>query len=187
MINKLWLVKNWTGMSKEEKAKLVSTFKASKDWDSTKSDLGWTTFLGTLSELVVRNWLISNGSTFSMVQDGLIYQVGDTPVKFKDSCDLEVWSLSKEAFMPSEIKHTSKSIVDTFGTFAVPGWLTTKAKAEGAQWLFVIDNMKYDLENDTYDISNCHLIFKSIYSDKQKAILAEPEEIKRLVEDILLN
>ena len=184
MINKLWLVKNWTSMSKEEKAKLVNTFKAQKDWDSTKSDLGWTTFLGTLSEYVVRDWLTSNGSMFSMNEDGVIYQVGDTPVKFRNTCDLKVYSISKELFMSSEIKHTSKAIVDTFGTFAVPGWLTTKAKAEGAQWLFVIDNMKYDLENDTYDISNSHLIFKSIYSDKQKTILAGPEEIRQIVEKI---
>lgn len=187
MISKLWLIKNWTKMSKDEKAKLVSTFKAQKDWDSSKSDLGWTTFLGTLSEYVVRDWLIGNESTFSMNQDGLIYQVGDNPVKFRDTCDLEVWSLTRETFMSSEIKHTSKSIVDTFGTFAVPSWLTTKAKQEKAQWLFVIDNMKYDLENDTYDISNSHLLFKSIYSDKQKAILAGPEEIKQIVENLMLN
>lgn len=185
MISKLHFIRIWTKMSKEEKATLVSTFKSQKDWDSTKSDLGWTTFLGTLAEYVVEHWLLENETTFGFYGDGFIYQVDDEPRKLKSTCDLEVYSLSKQTMMPSEIKHTSKSIVDTFGTFAVPGWLTTKAKTEGAQWLFVIDNMKYDKENNTYDISNSHLLFKSIYSDKQKAILAGPEEIKELVEKIL--
>lgn len=187
MISKIDFIKNWTKMSKEEKATLVSTFKSQKDWDSTKSDLGWTTFLGTLAEYITLHWLIENESTIEINDDGVIYQVNDESRKFKNTCDLKVYSISKETFMPSEIKHTSKSIVDTFGTFAVPGWLTTKAKQEGAQWLFVIDNMKYDKENDTYDISNSHLLFKSIYSDKQKAILAEPEEIRKIVENLMLN
>lgn len=187
MLQKMDFIKNWTKMSKEEKAKLVSTFKCQKDWDSSVSDLGWTTFLGTLAEYITLNWLINNESSVELCDDGVIYQIGDESRKFKNTCDLKVWSISKETFMPSEIKHTSKAIVDTFGTFAVPGWLTSKAKVEGAQWLFVIDNMKYDKENDTFDISKSHLLFKSIYSDKQKAILAGPEEIEKIVKNLPLN
>lgn len=186
MLRKIDFIKSWTKMSKEEKANLVSTFKSQKDWDSTKSDLGWTTFLGSLAEYITMHWLINNESTIEVNDDGVIYQVGDESKNFKNTCDLKVWSLSQETFMPSEVKHTSKAIVDTFGTFVVPGWLTTKAKQEGAKWLFVIDNMKYDKENDTYDISKSHLLFKSIYSDKQKAILAGPEEIGKIVKNILI-
>lgn len=184
MISKIWFIKNWTKMSKEEKANLVSTFKCQKDWDSNVSDLGWTTFLGTLAEYITLTWLVDNESSIEINDDGVIYQAGDESRKFKNTCDLKVYSISKEKFMPSEIKHTSKAIIDTFGTFAIPSWLTTKAKAEGAQWLFVIDNMKYDKENDTFDISNSHLLFKSIYSDKQKKILAGPKEIEEIVKRI---
>lgn len=192
MISKNEFVRQWFRSDTLHKLELGETLKISSDWDWSKSDPFIKTFLGTLAELVVLRYLDLNYHQYELpeYQDNL-YQVGDESVKFRNQCDLKLYSTRREAFVSTEIKSTSKCIVESISnTLVIPDELIAKAKKEGAQFMIIVDRLdtqSRDIISPDYGklkVSNAHIIFYDIYSS-QKAILANTAYVNKLIEDIL--
>lgn len=192
MISKNEFVRQWFRSDTLHKLELGETLKTSSDWDWSKSDPFIKTFLGTLAELVVLRYLDLNYHQYELpeYQDNL-YQVGDESVKFRNQCDLKLYSTRREAFVPTEIKSTSKCIVESISnTLVIPNELIAKAKKEGAQFMIIVDRLdtqSRDIISPDYGklkVSNAHIIFYDIHS-RQKAILANTAYVNKLIEDIL--
>lgn len=184
MLDKKEFIHDWLRSTDEEREALACTFKVSKDWKVSPLTTGWTTFLSVVAELAVQRFLVKRGSAFEIVDSGYIYQTTDAPVKMRNTCDLRLWSLSRHRFMNTEIKHTGKNIVDTFGTLCMPEYLVDKAELEGAEWLFVVDGLKHDSWGDCIDFSQANLIFYDIYTGEKTTVL-KTKELAKYIKEVL--
>lgn len=183
MIKKTDFIHDWLRSTDEQRTILARTFKTNKDWQFNPVDSGWKFFLGVLTELVVERYLTNRKSTFKLNDSGYIYQIGDTPVNMKNTCDINLWSLTQERFVNAEIKHTSKALYE-FGTFEVPDYLVRTAEREGAEWLFLVDGLKYDSWEGCIDFSHAHLLFYNIRTGKE-ALLLETNELAKYIKEVL--
>lgn len=190
MISKREFVKQWLRLDYKDRVKLSQTIKCPGGCTGRSTKIGWTFFLGTIAEMAVQHYLIDRKSTFELVDRGVIYQVGDRCPGLRGSCDINVWSKSRHGLVPTEIKRTSKILVDTFGQIkTIPSQLVSKAKQEGAQWLFVVDGLDY-VESYSYvdefdiDYSDCSLIFYDI-NTKEKVLVLDSEKFREHINKVL--
>lgn len=192
MINKLDYVKQWYHGTKDERLKLRDSLWVGRTWDYSTSDPGVETFLGSLAELIVLNYLNEYGFDYitANYQD-FLFQKNDMFSSFDNRCDLELYSTTCEDFVPTEIKKTSKCVVEKIsGTLTVPDRLITTAKREGAQFMLLVDGLRYasrDECNKDYGklvVFEPHIIFYNIQTG-DKAIILEPHWTKLTIDKIL--
>lgn len=192
MISKTEFVRQWFRSNTEGKLALGRTIPVSKVWNYELSDPYIKTFLGTLAELVVTKYLDLNYDlyAFGEYQDN-IYQIGDEYVDFRGKSDLHIYSTVKERYVPTEIKSTSKWLVEGISdTLVVPDYLISKAKQEEAQFMLIIDGFSSwsrDRTSKDYGklkLTRAHIIFYDMCTG-QTAILADTAYVNDLIEEIL--
>lgn len=167
MLTKEQYLHNWINGDNHERWKMTCNLATSKDWDWNKSDAGIETYLGTLTEYVVLDYVSDNWIHYHLPDwSDKIIEVSDLKqYEFKDTSDIEIWSSTKEKYVKTEIKHTSKSCVDVFGQITIPDWIIHKCITEGAHWLLLMDNVRCASRNKDADnygepiIYDSHLIF----------------------------
>lgn len=158
---------DWINGDKDERWRMTCNLSTSEDWDWTKSDPGINTYLGTLVEYVVLEWLDENKIYYQLNDwsDKIFDKFDIKSYDFKNTSDIEIWSEVKREYVKTEIKHTSKCCVDVFGQITIPNWIIHKCISEGARWLLLMDNVKstsrYVVDNDYGEpiIYDSHLIF----------------------------
>lgn len=202
MITKERFVKEWYNGTVEERLKLADTLIDGKTFKEVAAkyhlDGGCTMFTGTLGELTILKFLEMNNIDISKdPKSDLIKQRGDENFSGPRYNENDFWAYSRiyQEYVKIEAKTTRWVCVDMFDTIKVPQHILNKSKKQGAKFVFLIDNLSINKENQCKDSfsygtlypSDCacsHIILINMETGEKK-IIANITKTYELIKSIL--
>lgn len=201
MITKERFIKEWYKGTVEERIKLADTLIDGETFKAAAAkyhiDSGCTMFTGTVGELAILKFL--EEKRINVAKDpssDLIRQRGDA---FKgprmNENDFYAYSQIYQEYVKIEVKTTRWVCVDIFNLIKVPQHILNKAQKQGAKFVFLIDNLSIDKNNQdrnsfsygtlySSDYANSHIILINMETGEKK-IVADFKKVYDLIKQIL--